>query len=1033
MPDTQHTDTPRTDTRHRLTGLLKQLGVAALYALLVRIEHSHFESDAVIGSFEPASGLALAVLLIFGKRYAGCIFFGALLANTMQAPFMEAAAISSGDTLQALCGAWLLTRNARFDRALRSLNDYLRLISLGGAISVGIGALIAMTILLISGFATPETYFRELLDWWMGDMLGIILITPLILVCWQAKNDWRGAKRIAETVLLLGLTFLAGQIVFLGWFHAAASLLDHVAKGYWIFLCIVWVAVRSGTRGTVIALVMAAIQGLLGAYHGVGFFADDIAQTQLVNYWFYTLTLSVVGMALATYISGQKQSEEALHRSEMKFRTLYDSTSEAVTLMDEKGFFDCNPAALAMFGCATKEEFSTKHPGDISPPQQPDGTNSLLLANRHIATAMEKGSHRFEWVCNRLDTGKTFVVDTLLSAVVLDGRTVLQAVARDITEQKRAEDELQRFFNLVPDLVCIASTDGRFLKINRAWQTTLGYTEQEILATPFLDFIHPDDREATTKEVGRQMAGEATIRFSNRYRCKDGGYKWLEWDATPAVGKTLLFASARDITERRQSEAILAESESRFREIFNAVSDAIFIHDAETGRIIDVNRRMCEMYGFTHEEALACDVTDLSAGTPPYSTADAAEKIRLAHTMGQQTFDWLARAHDGHLFWVEVSLRFALIDNQQRILALVRDITERKHIEDELRLTKERYDFATAVGKVGTWDWNPLTGALIWSDETFRLMDIAPGSVTPSYELYLGLVHPEDRELLGNAVQAALHDKKSYDLDCRIVLGNMKEIVCHVTGKVEFNAEYKPIRMLGTIQDITERKATEQRLHELSTHILEVREEEKARIAREIHDELGGTLTALKIDAYWLSRRLSENREAAPIAMRVESMSRRIDNAISATRHIIDDMRPAILDDLGLLAAIEWQAAEFSKNTGIECAVSCVEDEANLDKQRSIALFRILQEALTNVSRHSGASGVEIKFHHGENEIILIVSDNGCGMPENHMASKKSYGMSGMTERVEQLGGKIIFDSPQGGGFTVAATLPLRAEKGNSP
>ncbi len=139
-----------------------------------------------------------------------------------------------------------------------------------------------------------------------------------------------------------------------------------------------------------------------------------------------------------------------------------------------------------------------------------------------------------------------------------------------------------------------------------------------------------------------------------------------------------------EIGGHKQAEQTLAESESRFREIFDTVSDAIFIHDAETGRIIDVNRRMCEMYGFTRDQALACGPDDLSAGTPPYSSVEAIEKIRLARAGCQQIFDWLARTRDGRLFWVEISLRVALIGNQQRILAVVRDITERKQIENKL-------------------------------------------------------------------------------------------------------------------------------------------------------------------------------------------------------------------------------------------------------------------------------------------------------------------------------------------------------------
>ena len=141
-------------------------------------------------------------------------------------------------------------------------------------------------------------------------------------------------------------------------------------------------------------------------------------------------------------ITDRKRAEEALHRSETKFRTLYDSSSDAVMLQDEKGFFDCNKATLTIFGCATKEEFCTKHPAVLSPPQQPCGTDSTVLANKMVATAMEKGSVHFEWMSKRNDTGETFPTDVLLTAMELDGKQVVQAVVRDITDRKRAEEEL---------------------------------------------------------------------------------------------------------------------------------------------------------------------------------------------------------------------------------------------------------------------------------------------------------------------------------------------------------------------------------------------------------------------------------------------------------------------------------------------------------------------------------------------------------------------------------------------------------------
>lgn len=231
-----------------------------------------------------------------------------------------------------------------------------------------------------------------------------------------------------------------------------------------------------------------------------------------------------------------------------------------------------------------------------------------------------------------------------------------------------------------------------------------------------------------------------------------------------------------------------------------------------------------------------------------------------------------------------------------------------------------------------------------------------------------------------------------------------------------------------SVKDVTERKDVEQQLRELTAHIQSIREEEKANIAREIHDDLGGTLTALKMEAYWLAEEMSVRKEAEPLLKHVELISQLTDNAVNVTRRVITGLRPTVLDDLGLLAALEWQAGQFHNHTGIACRVNCIEDKTKLDRLYSIALFRIFQEALTNVARHSGATRVEVEFHSSDEEVLLSVSDDGRGLPDGHTVSPTSYGVRGMYERVEQLGGKIKFESPPGGGFNVTVTLPLPAE-----
>lgn len=310
-----------TNSRHRLTGLLKQLGVATAYALLLYVGELHFESESVVGYFEPACGLALAALLIGGMRYAWGVFLGAILVWVISGESLPVVVtVASSDTLEASLGAWLLTRSGNLDLRLQSLHDYLRLILLGGGVSIAVSALVANAILLLSGMLTPENYFHSLIQWWMSDTLGVILVTPLILVWWRARYDRSQARQVFEAVMLLGLTALVGQVVFLDWLH---DVIGEATQSYWMFMPIAWVAMFLGTRGTTAALILVAVQALFGATHGAGYFADDIARASLVNYWFYMLTLSLVGMSLATYIHEMKQAKLAMAHRDTLIREIH--------------------------------------------------------------------------------------------------------------------------------------------------------------------------------------------------------------------------------------------------------------------------------------------------------------------------------------------------------------------------------------------------------------------------------------------------------------------------------------------------------------------------------------------------------------------------------------------------------------------------------------------------------------------------------------------------------------------------------------
>lgn len=214
-----------------------------------------------------------------------------------------------------------------------------------------------------------------------------------------------------------------------------------------------------------------------------------------------------------------------------------------------------------------------------------------------------------------------------------------------------------------------------------------------------------------------------------------------------------------------------------------------------------------------------------------------------------------------------------------------------------------------------------------------------------------------------------------------------------------------------------------EQLRELSARLQSVREEERTRIARAIHDELGQTLTGLKMDVAWLQKHLDQPRPA--LLAKMQAMSQLIDTTIQTVRRISTELRPGLLDDLGLVATIEWQLQEFQTRTGIEGNLISAPEETTLDAEGATTVFRIFQEILTNVVRHAQASQVEVTLEETDTFLTLQVQDNGRGITENELHSPKSIGLLGMQERARLRAGEVHFQGTPGRGTTVTVRLPL--------
>ncbi|HEX9185020.1 MAG TPA: response regulator [Burkholderiales bacterium] len=234
--------------------------------------------------------------------------------------------------------------------------------------------------------------------------------------------------------------------------------------------------------------------------------------------------------------------------------------------------------------------------------------------------------------------------------------------------------------------------------------------------------------------------------------------------------------------------------------------------------------------------------------------------------------------------------------------------------------------------------------------------------------------------------------------------------------------------------EVAERKAAEERLREseaqlraLAARLVSIREEERARIAREVHDELGQVLTGLKMDVTWLSKHLGKEQKA--LLRKAATMRRLIDSTVLVVRRIATGMRPEILDGMGLVAAIGWQAKEFQKRMGIRCRVKLPAAQVDLGGELSTAVFRIFQERLTNIARHAGAGSVGVQLQVSAQRLALTVTDDGIGIAQSALRARESLGLLGMQERAQQFGGELSIRGGPGQGTTVVLCVPLSAAR----
>ena len=289
-------------------------------------------------------------------------------------------------------------------------------------------------------------------------------------------------------------------------------------------------------------------------------------------------------------------------------------------------------------------------------------------------------------------------------------------------------------------------------------------------------------------------------------------------------------------------------------------------------------------------------------------------------------------------------------------------------------------------------------------------------------------VHPDDLDWMKNSWFEAENKMVPYRGIFRIKLkdGTIK----HLSEQAEFIQDSKGNlhKTIGTVIDITELRQYQEELRNLSSHIQNVQEEERSHIAREIHDELGQNLTSINMDIDYLKSKGNKNTDS-DILNRLNSLSKLVDHTIKTTRRISQELRPSILDDLGLKSAIEWQVSQYKKRSESIYKLNMIGNDENISTEQSTAIFRITQESLTNIARHAEATKIEVRLSIEKLFIKLEIKDDGIGISENNTDNNNaSFGVFGMKERASILGGKLEIVSTPKEGTAIIVELPLQAK-----
>ncbi|RYY62239.1 MAG: PAS domain S-box protein [Chitinophagaceae bacterium] len=746
--------------------------------------------------------------------------------------------------------------------------------------------------------------------------------------------------------------------------------------------------------------------------------------------WFNTISLNRRDMQ-------KRLADQALVDSEEQVKAIFDNAPDAIVIIDRHGrIVRWNPESEHLFGVSSGEAVGNGLSDAIIAPEQREAHRKGL--NRFLGNhSSELVGRSIEILATRKD--QTSVdVSMSVSPLTLDDQQFFICFMRNITEKKRTEAKLKTFneelsrqvrektkevtdiFERVTDGFIALDKDFRYIYVNKKAGEMIHHEPQSLIGRNVWD-VFPDAVNTPTYDAFQQaMEQQEYVMNTDHFEPLN---IWQENHIYPSPNGLSVFI--RDISQQKAAENSVAEANTMADKLIDSLPGVFYFYD-EQGRFIKWNKQFEEVTGYSAAEVANMHPLQFFAAK---DHAYMISRIQDVFTNGEGDAEAPFVTKAGvqiPYFFKATKLNF---QGKPCLLGTGLDMKERKKVEAALTASEQKYKLL--------FESNPMPMWMVKLPE-YKLIDVNYTALRKYRYTKAEFLAMKTSDLMTDDEKARTDYKISTEFRGEYHAGIWKhknkqgkviyaDIVTH-----DIYYQNVPVRLVLS-NDVTEQHLAKEQLEksyesirELTEYLQNIREEERLHISREIHDELGQQLTVLKMDVSWLNKKIDV--ADGPVKQKLTELLGLIDTTVKTVRRIASELRPTLLDDLGIQAAMEWHLEEFAKRSGIETSFDPPDGEVEVPDNLKIGLFRIFQESLTNVARHSGATKVDVNLKEKDNHVILTVRDNGRGFDEEK-TRKKTLGLLGMKERSSVMGGDYNISSVPGQGTTVQVMVPVPMEK----